>query len=127
MCHINFNYLWLLYLDPDDNFLLGSDSIAEVIDLTPDGLLEEYRVKNRNETKKQNVSVNRIQDDNAMKREILSLYKSPDVDLRATPVVSFVNEDGVGSGPVREFSVMCLKLKDEGIISNGKVVLFFNR
>lgn len=39
--------------------------------------------------------------------------------------VSLTNKDEHGSGPVCEAFLMCQNLVEEGIISSGRVVLFF--
>ena len=60
------------------------------------------------------------------RREIIGVYKRPDLDLRANIRVRLDEEEAVGSGPVREFLVNAIKVVDEGIpISHGKPLIFF--
>ena len=54
----------------------------------------------------------------------MRIIKNPALNLRAVPRVRFEDEDGVGSGPVREFLTSALKVVDEGIPSRSKPLIF---
>lgn len=69
--------------------------------------------------------IDRMQDTNDMKLDIMGCYKSGRRNLKATPRIIFENETGVGSGPVSEFLDCAMKLVTEGFVSMGKPTLFF--
>lgn len=54
----------------------------------------------------------------------MGAYKNPSIDLKAIPHVRFEDEDGVGSGLVREYLLSAMAIADEGIPSNNKPLLF---
>ena len=61
-------------------------------------------------------------------RDMMGLYKKADLKLHALPKVRFEEEQGVGSGPVREFLVLVMEVVDEGIPSSSgrsKPLIFF--
>ncbi|CAB3999587.1 PREDICTED: uncharacterized protein LOC107356592 [Paramuricea clavata] len=60
-----------------------------------------------------------------LKRDILGYYKDKTCKLTAKPRVRFEGEEGVGSGPIREFFLCAMKLVHEGIGGTGKPILFF--
>ena len=51
-----------------------------------------------------------------LKMDILSAYKNSCTKLRATSRVRFEGKEEVGTGPVREFFFLAIKLVDEGMI-----------
>lgn len=69
--------------------------------------------------------VSRLEGSEEMKRDILGLYKDPRKNLKARPKVRFEGEEGVGTGPVREFFVCALGIPREGISGSGKPVVYF--
>ena len=70
-------------------------------------------------------TISRMEDSEELKRDILVNYKSTKTNLKARPRVRFEEEEGVESGPVREFLLSAMKIADEGIGSTSKPVLFF--
>jgi hypothetical protein len=60
-----------------------------------------------------------------LKKDILSNYKDSSCRLNAKPRVRFEGEDGVGSGPVREFLLCAMKIAQEGIGGGRRHVIFF--
>ena len=60
-----------------------------------------------------------------LKKDILSNYKDSSCRLNAKPRVRFEGEDGVGSGPVREFLLCAMKIAQEGIGGSRRHVIFF--
>ena len=69
--------------------------------------------------------VSRMEGHEEMKRDILGLYKDPRKNLKARPKVRFEGEEGVGTGPVREFFVSALSILREGIGGSGRPVVYF--
>ena len=59
-----------------------------------------------------------------LKKDVLGCYKNPQVQLKAKPRVTFEGEEGVGSGPVREFLLCAVKIIEEGIEKGGKPLVF---
>ena len=57
-----------------------------------------------------------------IKKDILGCYKNPNCQLKAQ---RFEGEEGVGSGPVREFLLCAMKIPEEGIGQEGKQVISF--
>ena len=55
-----------------------------------------------------------------IKKDILGCYKNPNCQLKAQ---RFEGEEGVGSGPVREFLLCAMKVPEEGIGKEGKPVI----
>ena len=60
-----------------------------------------------------------------LKKDILGCYKNPKVRLTAKPLVKFEGEEGLGSGPVREFLLCAIKIVEDGIEKYGKPLVFF--
>ncbi len=88
--------------------------------------LEDFRKENTDETSsRQRFMVSREDGLEELKKNILGCYKNPKINLRAKPCVKFEGEEGVGSGPVREFSLCSMKIVEDGIEKEGKPLLFF--
>ena len=60
-----------------------------------------------------------------LKKDILSHYKDSNCKLTAKPRVRFEGEEGVGSGPVREFLMCAMKIVQDGIGGARRHVIFF--
>ena len=60
-----------------------------------------------------------------LKKDILGSYKNPKVRLTAKPYVKFEEEEGVGSGPAREFLLCAMKIVEKRLEKHGKPVMFF--
>ena len=60
-----------------------------------------------------------------LKRDILSNYKSGNCKLNAKPRVRFEGEEGVGSGPIREYFLCAMKIAQEGIGGGRRAIIFF--
>lgn len=60
-----------------------------------------------------------------LKKDILSNYKDSQCKLKAKPRVRFEGEEGVGSGPVREFLMCAMLIPQDGIGGTRKPVIFF--
>lgn len=70
--------------------------------------------------------VSRLEGLEEMKRDIFGFYKSSRNKLVSPPKVRFEDEEAVGSGPVREYLLVAMKIVDEGIGSaSRKPTLFF--
>lgn len=102
---------------------------SSLSDLSPEDAILEYQKQTINEDlPKQRFNVCRVDGKGELNRDIISIYKKPDLKLRAIPKVRFEEEDAVGSGPVREFLVLAVQVADEGIPSTSgksKPLLFF--
>lgn len=59
-----------------------------------------------------------------LRKDIMGIYKNPNTNLRVKPKVRFEEEDGVGSGPIREFLSNVIKVVDDGIPSGNKPLIF---
>ena len=70
-------------------------------------------------------SVSRMEGTDELKRDILVKYKGKNANLKARPRVRFEDEEGAGSGPVREFLLTAMKIADEGIGNTFKPVIYF--
>ena len=107
---------------------LANDAIA-ITNLTPEAALLQFQTQTINEDlPKQRFSVCRIDGVSELRKDIIEIYKKPDLKLKAIPKVRFEEEDGIGSGPVREFLVHAIKVVDEGIPSDSgrsKPLIFF--
>jgi len=68
-------------------------------------------------------SVSRMEGTDDLKRDILVKYKGKNANLKARPRVRFEDEEGAGSGPVREFLLTAMKIADEGIGNTFKPVI----
>ncbi len=86
--------------------------------------LQHYRAQNKSDEAPQRIYVDRFQ--NSLEQDILAIYKSPSLNLRAEPRVRFESEPGVGIGPVREFFCLALQLLVTGLSNadQGRVVIF---
>ena len=60
-----------------------------------------------------------------LKRDILVKYKGKKANLKAHPRVRFEDEEGAGSGPVRQFLLTAMNIVDEGIGNTFKPVIYF--
>ena len=60
-----------------------------------------------------------------LKKDILSHYKDSQCKLKAKPRVRFEGEEGVGSGPIREFLLCTMLIPQDGIGGIRKPVIFF--
>lgn len=110
--------------------LLVSDAkCSSLSHLSPEDAIVEYQKQKISEDlPKQRFIVCRVDDKGELCRDIIGIYKKPDLKLRAIPKVMFEEEDGVGSGPVRDFLVLSVRVADEGIPSTSvksKPLLFF--
>ena len=77
--------------------------------------LKRFRDANKETNKpRQLFSVSRMEGIEELKRDVLVAYKSK-ANLKARPRVRFEEEEGAGSGPVREFLLTAMKIADEGI------------
>lgn len=63
-------------------------------------------------------SVSRMEENENLKCDILPHYKDRGNNFRAIPIARFEDEEGVGSGPVREFLLSAMKIADEGLGSS---------
>ena len=94
--------------------------------LTPKDALEYFQKANVRENEpRERFVVSRMEGNEELKRDLLSLYKDPRKNLRALPKVRFEGEQGVGVGLVREFFVCALKIPQDGIQGEGRPMLFF--
>lgn len=100
-----------------------------LVDLTPEAALMKFQKQQIDEDlPKQRFSVCRVDGKSELRRDIIGVYKKPDLNLQAVPKVRFEEEHGVGSGPVREFLVLAMEVVDEGIPSSSgqsKPLMFF--
>ncbi len=74
---------------------------------------------------RQRFTVSREDGMEELKKDILSHYKDNKCKLVAKPRVTFEGEEGVGSGPVREFLLCAMKIVQDGIGGSGRHVIFF--
>lgn len=73
-------------------------------------------------------SVSRMEGNEELQCDILPHYKDRGNNFRAIPRVRFEDEEGVGSGPAREFLLSAMKIADEGLGSSRsreKPILFW--
>lgn len=92
---------------------------------TPEAALKQFQMDIVEEDKPvQRISVCRMEGTAELRKDIIGVYKNSKTSLRAIPRVRFEEEDGVGSGPVREFLMNAVKIVEEGIPSSGKHLLF---
>lgn len=82
-----------------------------------------YTVR-KNESREHFV-VSRMEGNEELKSDLLTLYKDPRKNLRALPKVRFEGEQGVGLGPVWEFFICTLKIPQNGIQGEGRAMLYF--
>jgi hypothetical protein len=128
--HINFLGL--------DDIVANSDDDVEIIATTSMYLeeppktnpskseLEQFRESTIDESlTRQRFTVSREDGMDELKKDILGCYKNPRVKLTAKPRVKFEGEEGVGSGPIREFLLCAMKIVENGLEKYGKPLLFF--
>ena len=84
--------------------------------------LQQCRAQNKSDEAVHPIYVDRFQD--SLEQDILAIYKSPTLNLRAEPRACFESEPGVGIGPVREFFCLALQLVATGLENayQGRVV-----
>lgn len=70
-------------------------------------------------------TVSRMEGIEELKLDVFVHYKSKTANLKAHPRVRFEQEEGAGSGPVREFLSIAMKIADEGMATASKPVIFF--
>lgn len=70
-------------------------------------------------------SVSRLEGSEELKRDIFLCYKGKRNKLNALPRIRFEEEEGAGSGPVREFLLCAIKMVDEGMKISSKPTIFF--
>ena len=88
--------------------------------------LEHFRKETVDESApRQRFTVSREDGMEELKKDILGCYKNPNVRLTAKPRVKFEGEEGLGSGPVREFLLCAIKIVEDGIEKYGKPLVFF--
>jgi hypothetical protein len=87
--------------------------------------LHELRKNVIDESVVQRFRVSREESTEELKRDILGYYKDKTCKLTAKSRVRFEGEEGVGSGPFREFFLCAMELVHEGIGGTGKPILFF--
>ena len=88
--------------------------------------LETFRAENVDDSlPRQRFMVSREEGMEELKQDILGCYKNPNCQLKAKLFVRFEGEEGVGSGPLREFLLCAMKIPQEGIGKEGKPVIFF--
>ena len=94
--------------------------------LSPEKALKAFQKANIEENKKrQTFFISRLEGSEELKKDIIGLYKDPKINLRALPKVRFEGEDGVATGPVREFFVCSMKIPQEGIHGEGRPLVYF--
>ena len=124
--------------DDDDECIINSsmfqltppkkkETVVTSKKLEPMDALAAFRKENTSQNcSRERFFVSRLDGNEELKRDILGLYKDPQKNLKARPRVRFEGEEGVGSGPVREFFVCALGIAREGIGGGGtKPVVYF--
>lgn len=101
--------------------LIGDEDVSNV---------SEAITKFREEVIDQNAprqlfTVSRMEGVEELKRDIFACYKGRRNNLKARPRVRFEDEEGAGSGPVREFLLCAIKTVDEGMRITSKPTIFF--
>jgi len=110
---------------PDEDDAGDEDLMEPAFDPSPQYLLERFQKDTVDKTSsRQLFRVCRLDGIEDLRKDIFGAYKNPALNLRAVPRVRFEDEDGVGSGPVREFLTSALKVVDEGIPSRSKPLIF---
>lgn len=89
-----------------------------------DALVEFQRTNMQRDKPRERFFVSRMEGNEELKNDILGLYKDPRKNLKVPPRVRFEGEDRVGTGPVREFFVCATKILQEGILGEGRPILF---
>ena len=101
--------------------------------LTPEGALEAFQKTNIQKDKpRERFFVSRLEQNEELKKDILGLYKDPEKNLRASIRVQFEGEEGVGTGPVREFFACAMTILQEGMVMGDpfyslkeRVIIYF--
>ena len=126
------SYFFIIGLD--DDLIFGQDESPDCIspdepesDMPhPEVNLNTFRDENVDEAgPRQSFVVSRQEGLEELKNDILSCYKNSRCRLKAKMRVRFEGENGVGSGPIREFLLSAMKIVQEGIGKEGKPVIFF--
>ena len=83
---------------------LSTESTDENNQMMKTLTLDDFRRDTVDESaRRQRFIVSREDGIEELKKDVLGCYKNPQVQLKAKPRVAFEGEEGVGSGPVREF------------------------
>ena len=95
----------LCSLDSDDLGVKRSDdcenlSAAIVLQRFQEEIIEHNQPAQR-------ITVSRMDGTTELRGDIMGIYKNPRTKLNVNPRVRFEGEDGVGCGPIREFSCEC--------------------
>lgn len=91
--------------------------------LGPEEALDAFQEANIQKNKpKERLYVSRLHGSEELKRDIIGLYKDPRKNLRAPLQVRFEGEEGVGTGPIREYFVCAMKILQEGIHGDGRPI-----
>lgn len=109
----------LLHVDVDVN-------VNEVDEFLPDTMLQLFKSNLiQDDIHKRKNTVCRVDGVIELRREIMGVYKNSKTKLTVPPRIRFEEEEGVGSGPLRELFAETMKVIDEGIPSSaGKPPLF---
>ena len=113
--------------DGDDGDLMKPLFQAEITDESPpETALKLFHSEVvQDGPSKQRISVCRIDGVLELRKQIMGIYKNPKNKLKLVPKIIFEEEEGVGSGPRREFFAETIKVIDEGIPSRtGKPLMF---
>ncbi|XP_028412049.1 uncharacterized protein LOC114534777 [Dendronephthya gigantea] len=129
----NQNDLPNVFIDDDDDQDIiqetenSFDSVPVVVDVSsPASALKYFQQQNTDEdSPHQRFSVCRMDGVAELRRDIIGIYKNQKTNLRAKPKVRFEEEGAVGSGPVREFLSLAMKVVEEGIPSATSKPLIF--
>lgn len=101
------------------------DLLEPTFDVSPQTLLRRFQKETiKNKAPRQLFCVCRLDGISDLRKDIMGGYKNPSIDLKAVPRVRFEDEDGVGSGLVREFLMSAMAIVDEGIPTNNKPLIF---
>ena len=99
---------------------LSDDNSSSLSDLSPEDAILEYQKQTIDkDLPKQHFNVCRVDGRGELGRDIIGIYKKPDLKSCAILKVRFEEEDGVGNGPIREFLVLAVQVADEGIPSTS--------
>lgn len=99
---------------------------VSTIGKSPSALIDAFRKKVVDENvPRQRFSVCREDGVEELKKDILGHYKDNSCNLKAKMRVRFEGEEGVGSGPIREFLLCAMKIVQEGIGGKSKPIIFF--
>ena len=111
--------------DDEVQFVASSPtSSSEISD--PRAAIAKFRSEVIDElSPRQLFSVSRLEGSEELKRDIFLCYKGKRNKLNALPRIRFEEEEGAGSGPVREFLLCAIKMVDEGMKISSKPTIFF--